>query len=165
FASRLTTPGTDMQRLLLLAALDEVDLAELSRAAGKPVDPVDLAPAVAAGLGTLDSRRFRFRHPLIRSAVEEAATAEELRQAHAALAAGLSDDPDRAVWHRAAAASGPNEAVAAALDAAANRATLRGAGDVAVSAFERAAELSVDPQRRAERLYLAGDLARELGRS
>jgi len=42
---------------------------------------------------------------------------------------------------------------------------LRGAGDVAVSAFERAAELSAEPQRRAVRLYLAGDLAREVGRS
>ena len=39
-----------------------------------------------------------------------------------------------------------------------------GAGDVAVSALERAAELTDEPHRRAERLYLAGDLARELGR-
>ena len=35
FASRLTMLGADVQRLLLLAALDEVDLAELSRAAGE----------------------------------------------------------------------------------------------------------------------------------
>src|SRR6266481_5878212 len=60
FASRLTTLGADVQRLLLLAALDEVDLAELSRAAGKTVDAADLAPAVAAALGTLDSGVFRF---------------------------------------------------------------------------------------------------------
>ena len=165
FASRLTTLGTDLQGLLLLAALDEVDLAELGRAAGRPVDPADLAPAVAAGLGTLDSGGFRFRHPLIRTAVEQAAAPEELRDAHAALAEALADDRDRAVWHRAAAASGPDETVAEALDAAASRATLRGAGDVAVSAFERAAELTVEPKRRAVRLYLAGDLARELGRS
>ena len=39
FASRLTTLGTDVQRLLLLAALDEIDLPELSRAAGRPVGP------------------------------------------------------------------------------------------------------------------------------
>jgi DNA-binding CsgD family transcriptional regulator len=164
FASRLTTLGTDVQRLLLLAALDDVDLAELSRAAGAPVDPADLTPAVAAGLGTLDSGGFRFRHPLIVSAVVQAATADKLRSAHTALAEALADAPDRAVWHRAAAASGPDEAVAEALDAAANRATLRGAGDVAVSAFERAAELTAEPQRRAHRLFLAGDLAREVGR-
>ena len=165
FTSRLTTLGTDVQRLLLLAALDDVDLAELSRAAGTPMDPADLTPAVAAGLGTLDSGRFRFRHPLIRSAVEQAATPDELRDAHRALADALADAPDRAVWHRAAAASGPDEGVAVALDAAAERAKLRGAGDVAVSAFERAAELTAEPLRRAQRLYLAGDLARELGRS
>ena len=165
FASRLTTLDTDVQRLLLLAALDDLDLAELSRAAGTPLGPEDLAPAVVAGLGTLDSGGFRFRHPLIVSAVKQAATTEELRGAHAALAEAQADEPDRAVWHRAAAASGPDEEVAEALEAAADRATLRGAGDVAVSAFERAAELTAESQRRAQRLYLAGDLARELGRS
>ena len=164
FASRLTTLEADMQRLLLLAALDDVDLAELSLAAGTPVGPADLAPAVAAGLGTLESGSFHFRHPLVRSAVEQAATSDELRGAHAALAGALADEPDRAVWHRAAAASGPDDAIAEALDAAANRATLRGAGDVAVSAFERAADLTAEPRRRAQRLYLAGDLAREIGR-
>jgi DNA-binding CsgD family transcriptional regulator len=165
FASRLTTLDTDAQKLLLLAALDELDLAELSRAAGTPLGPEDLTPAVVAGLGTLDSGGFRFRHPLIVSAVKQAATTDQLRSAHAALAEALADEPDRAVWHRAAAASGPDEEVAEALEAAADRATLRGAGDVAVSAFERAAELTAEPQRRAQRLYLAGDLARELGRS
>jgi len=165
FSSRLTTLDSDVQRLLLLAALDDLDLAELRRAAGKPLDAEDLTPAVAVGLGTLDSDGFRFRHPLIVSAVKQAATAGELRSAHAALAEALTDQPDRAVWHRAAAATGPDEEVAEALDAAADRATLRGAGDVAVSAFERAAELTAEPQRRAQRLYLAADLARELGRS
>jgi DNA-binding CsgD family transcriptional regulator len=165
FASRLTTLGTDVRRLLLVAALEDVDLAELSRAAGRPLGPGDLAPAVAAGLGTLDSSGFRFRHPLIVSAVRQAATADQLCSAHAALADALADEPDRAVWHRAAAASGPDEVVAEALDAAAERATLRGAGDVAVSAFERAAELTAEPQLRAQRLYLAGVRAFELGRS
>ena len=164
FASRLTSLGTDVQRLLLFAALEEVDLVELGRAAGAPLAPDELTPAVAAGLGTLASGRFQFRHPLIRSTVQQAATPEELRTAHSALAVALADEPDRAVWHRAAAVSGPDEAVAEALEAAANRAALRGAGDVAVSAFERAAELTAEPQRRAQRLYLAGDLARELGR-
>jgi len=164
FASRLTTLDTDVRRLLLLAALDDVDLAELSRAAETPLEPDALVPAVAAGLGTLESGSFRFRHPLVRSAVEQAATSDELRGAHAALAGALADEPDRAVWHRAAAASGPDDAIAEALDAAANRATLRGAGDVAVSAFERAADLTAEPRRRAQRLYLAGDLAREIGR-
>jgi len=165
FASRLTTLGPDVQRLLLLAALDDVDLAELSRAAGTPLEPEGLAPAVVAGLGTLDAGGFRFRHPLIVSAVKQTATADELRRAHAALAEALAEEPDRAVWHRAAAASGPDETIAEALDGTANRATLRGARDVAVSAFERAAELTAEPQRRAKRLFIAGERALEVGRS
>jgi DNA-binding CsgD family transcriptional regulator len=165
FASRLTTLATDVQELLLLAALDDIDLAELSRAAGTSVEPDGLSTAVAAGLGTLESGRFRFRHPLIRSAVEQAATPEELRHAHAALAEALSDEPDRAVWHRAAAASGPDEEVALALEAAAERATLRGGGDAAVAAYERSAELTTEPHSRALRLFRAGDLALERGHS
>jgi DNA-binding CsgD family transcriptional regulator len=165
FTSRLTNLSADVQRLLLLAALDDIDLAALSRAAETSVEPDGLRTAVAAGLGTLVSGRFRFRHPLIRSAVEQAATPEELRHAHAALAEALADEPDRAVWHRAAAASGPDEEVALALEAAAERATLRGGGDVAVAAYERSAELTTEPHRRALRLFLAGDLAIERGRS
>ena len=165
FTSRLTNLSADVQRLLLLAALDDVDLAALSRAAETSVEPDGLSTAVAAGLGTLESGRFRFRHPLIRSAVEQAATPEELRHAHAALAEALADEPDRAVWHRAAAASGPDEEVALALEAAAERATLRGGGDVAVAAYERSAELTAEPHRRALRLFRAGDLALELGHS
>jgi DNA-binding CsgD family transcriptional regulator len=164
FTSRLTSLATGVQKLLLLAALDEVDLAELSHAAGRPVEPDDLTPAVAAGLGTLESERFRFRHPLIRSAVQQAASPAELRDAHAALAEALANEPDRAVWHRAAAASGPSEDVALALDAAAERARRRGGVGVAVAAHERAAELTADPHNRALRLFRAGDLAFDLGR-
>jgi DNA-binding CsgD family transcriptional regulator len=164
FTSRLTSLDTGVQELLLLAALDEVDLDELSRTAGRPVEQDDLAPAIAAGIGQLEAGRFRFRHPLIRSAVQQAATPPDLRDAHAALAEALAEEPDRAVWHRAAAASGPSEDVALALDAAAERARLRGGGGVAVVAHERAAELTADPHNRALRLFRAGDLAFELGR-
>ncbi len=152
-----------MRRLLLLAALDDVDLVDLGRAAGVPLTPDDLTEAVAAGLGTIDSARFRFRHPLIPSAVERAATPEELRDAHGALAEALAAEPDRAVWHRAAATSGPSEEVALMLDAAGERARRRGGGDVALAAYERAAELTADSPAHARRLFLAGELALELG--
>ncbi len=104
FATRLTALDADVRALLLLAALDDGELAELSRAAeallGAPIDVDGWTTAVASGLGTLDDGGFRFRHPLIRSAVHQAATGEQRRLAHAALARTLAGDPDRAVWHR-----------------------------------------------------------------
>ena len=152
FAARLAGLDPDTRRLLLLAALEDGELPELRATAA-------WAPAVAAGLGTLDDGTFRFRHPLIRSAVAQAATPEERRRAHAALAEAFENEPDRAVWHRAAVAGpGPDEEVARDLDAAAERARLRGGRDVALAALERAAELSGDrpesgaaslPRRRA----------------
>jgi DNA-binding CsgD family transcriptional regulator len=158
FAARLAGLDSDTRRLLLLAALEDGELPEPAR------DPA-WAPAVAAGLGTADNGTFRFRHPLIRSAVAQAATPEERRQAHSALAESFENEPDRAVWHRAAAAAaGPDEEVAKALDAAAERARLRGGRDVALAALERAAVLSVDRGARALRLFRAGELAFQLGR-
>ena len=169
FAARLSALDDDVRALLLLAALEDGDLAELSRAAeallGASVDLDAWTTAVASGLGTIDDGGFRFRHPLIRSAVHQAATGDQRRLAHAALARTLAGDPDRAVWHQAAAARTPDEGVASALDAAADRARLRGGLDVAFAALERAAGLTADPRLRALRLARAGDLAYQFGRS
>ena len=158
FAARLTGLPPDTRRSLLLSALED---GEIPASADESV----LQPAVAAGLGTIERGRFRFRHPLIRSAVAHAATTDERRRAHAALAEALEGQPDRAVWHRAAATVGPDETMAAALDAAADRAQARGGRDAALAAVERAADLSTDSAARARRLFRAGDLAFDLGRS
>src|SRR4029077_17223933 len=83
--------------------------------------------------------------------------------AHGALAGALAAEPDRAVWHRAAGTSEPSEEVALMCDAVAERARLRGGGDVALAAYERAAELTADSPARARRLFLAGELALNLG--
>src|SRR5471032_128698 len=169
FAARLGDLDADVRALLLVAALDEAEPDRLTTAAerfhGGVISPDGWAPAVAAGLGTLASDGFRFRHPLVRSAVEQTASAEERRRAHAALAETLADDPDRAAWHAAGAAAGPDEQVALGLEAAAERAQLRGAHAVAATALERSARLTPDLGRRGLRLHRAGCLAWELGQS
>jgi DNA-binding CsgD family transcriptional regulator len=157
FAARLAGIDSDIRRWLLLAAMADGELPELAPDSG-------WGAAVAAGLGSVDNGAFRFRHPLVRSAVAQAATPTERREAHHALADALGAEPDRAVWHRAAAAAGPDEKVADALDATAERALLRGGRGSALAAFERAAELSPDRDARALRLFRAGELAWELGR-
>ena len=84
------------------------------------------------------------RHPLVRSAIYQAATGEQRRRIHRALADALATlgDIDRAAWHRAAAAEGPDADVAAALELVGSRAERRGAYVSALGAYERAAALT-----------------------
>jgi DNA-binding NarL/FixJ family response regulator len=169
FAARLGDLDADARALLLVAALDDAEPDRLRMAAGKfreaAVSPESWAPAVSAGLGELEAQGFRFRHPLVRSAVEQSASAEERRRAHAALAETLADDPDRAAWHAAGAVVGQDEEVALRLEETAERAQLRGAHAVAAAALERSARLTPDLGRRALRLHRTGCLAWELGQS
>ena len=130
-------------------------------AAGVPASAI--TPAVDARLIEVDGPSLRFRHPLIRSAIQQRATVEDRQRAHRALAA-VVDDFDRAAWHRAAATGSPDESVAALLDDAAERAIRRGALTVAVAALQRAATLSADGRARGTRLLRAADVANELGR-
>jgi len=113
---------------------------------------------------TIQGTQLRFRHPLVRSAIYQAASLPERQAAHAALAQVLAGQPDRQVWHRASAAPGPSEQVAAELEEAAARAGRRGAVAVAVAALQRAAELSEDPARRGSRLLRAAEMGFEFGR-
>jgi DNA-binding CsgD family transcriptional regulator len=167
FVARLGDLDADARALVLVAALDDVEPDRLTTAAerlhGEAVSRDSWLSAVHAGLGTLAGDGFHFRHPLVRSAVEQAASLTERRRAHAALAETLADDPDRAAWHAASAAAGRDEDVAAKLEAAGDRAQARGAQAVAVTALERSARLTPDRRRRALRLHRAGHLAWELG--
>jgi DNA-binding CsgD family transcriptional regulator len=149
---RALPPGT--QTLLLVAAADPSgDPALVAKAAGQL--GIDAEAGDAPGTGRLMSwhPRVRFCHPLIRSAAYYAAPPGTRRRAHAALAAVTDPaaDPDRRAWHRAEAAAGPDEQVAAELERTAGRAQARGGLAAAAAFLERAAALTPDPARRAGR--------------
>ena len=170
FASRAAELPRVTQTLLLVAAADDsFPLALVMKATeivlGTAPAVGDVVPAVRARLTELDGQIIGFRHPLVRSAIYQAASVAERHAAHAALAEVLADDQDRRVWHRAAAAVGTDPAVAAELEEAARRAVRRGAIITAAAAFERAAALAADPARRGVLLLSAAEAARELGQT
>ena len=160
YLARLHTLPQAVQQLVLVAAADPVgDWALLQRAARTLDLGIDAAD-LAADAGLLDiGAGVRFRHPLLRSAAYRAATAEERRIAHAALAAATDRkvDPDRRAWHRASAASEPDEQVAAELIGSADRAQRRGGAVAAAAFWERAVALTPDPGQRAIRALVAAE--------
>jgi AAA ATPase domain len=168
FAARAFDLPAPTRTALLVAAVDDgTQLSEVLDAAALlvsgPVTIDVLAPAVGVGLAEIDGSQFRFHHPLMRAAIRQEASMSQRQAAHAALADVLRGQPERAVWHRAASVLGPDETVAQDLDAAAGRAVRRGGTAMAVSALQRAADLSDGPQR-ARRLLHAAELGFELGR-
>jgi DNA-binding CsgD family transcriptional regulator len=166
FRRRLARLPRDARRLLLLAAAEPVgDPALLWRAAHQLGIPETTTGAVESeGLLTLDGE-VAFRHPLVRSAVYGAAEPNERRVVHRALA-DVTDpqiDPDRRAWHRAQAASIPDEEVAAELEQLAARAQARGGFAAAAAFLERSVALTVDPALRAARALRAADTKRLTG--
>ncbi|AGZ41192.1 helix-turn-helix transcriptional regulator [Actinoplanes friuliensis] len=168
FAGLVAELPEPTRTLLLVAALDDGDdLDEVLAAAGRSVGRViladDVQPAVVTRLVTVDDLyRIRFRHPLLRSALRQSAGAAQRRRVHDALAAVVAD-PDRQLWHRAAAAAGPDQALADELAALAVRVRDQQAVAAALAAMERAAQLSEDPEARGRRLMLAAYLAHDQG--
>ncbi|MET9315320.1 AAA family ATPase [Kribbella sp. NPDC003505] len=167
FLRRVELLPDGAQRLLLLAASDDSGqiglLLSAGEALGASVD--DLAAAERAGLVRVDESVLDFFHPLVRSAVYQSATFAERQRAHLCLADAAGAAPDRRTWHRAAAAVYPDADVADELEDLARAAERRAALETAAASFDRAASLTADPARRADRLLCAAELSWEYGRA
>lgn len=168
FFSRVSElPAKTQTLLLVIAENDSKSLREALDAGelllGERADLDALAPAVAAMLIEVGSGEVRFLHPLVRSAVHQAADVVARHRVHAALANVISDTSDRRTWHRLESAIGPDDALAAELEAVATRLQRRGALGTAISALESAARLSGAAEQKGERLLRAAGLAGELG--
>jgi DNA-binding CsgD family transcriptional regulator len=166
YAQRLRALPEPTRQLLLLAAADCTgDATLLWRAALTTGVPRSAAAAAESAHLLHIGSRVGFRDPLVRSAAYAAASADDRRTAHAALAAATDAemDPERHVWHLAAAATGPDESVALQLEQAADAAQAR-AGVAAAAAFlQRSVELTAGPEQRAERALAAARAHVEAG--
>jgi DNA-binding CsgD family transcriptional regulator len=90
----------------------------------------------------------RFEHPLLASGAYTAAEPAQRREVHGELGR-LVQDPEERARHLAAAATGPDEDVARALEEGAVRARARGAPALAADLSEQAAQLT-PPDRAAD---------------
>ncbi|MGW1342740.1 ATP-binding protein [Kribbella sp. NPDC002412] len=166
FVRRLEVLPADTRLLLLTAAAEPLgDPTLLWRAAEKldlGADPA--AAAIATGLITF-GRHIQFKHPMVRSAAYRLATPQERQAVHRALAEVTDPDvdPDRRAWHRANATPLPDEEVAAELERSADRARARGGFFAAGAFLERSAALTLDPDRRSQRLLAAASAKRRAG--
>jgi hypothetical protein len=145
--------------LLIVAAEPTGDPLLVWRAAEQLGVDESAAAAVEAQALLDFGARVVFPHPLVRSAIYRAASAEDRREVHRALAQATDAavDPDRHAWHRAQATARPDEDVAAELELSAGRAAARGGVAAAAAFMERSAELTVDPASRARRALVAAE--------
>jgi DNA-binding CsgD family transcriptional regulator len=169
FATRLHELPQPTRAVLLAAALDSrASVQELIAAAslthGTPVEPPDIDPAIDTGFVDLVDGELGFRHPLMRSAVRQAASSHDVVQMYGALASSVSD-AERRLWHHAMAATGADEHIARELETYARSAMGRGAVTVAAAALERAVALTADRHMKGQRLVSTAELAYELGRT
>ena len=166
FARQLAALPDQTRRLVQLAAADPSgDPLLVQRAAGRQGIPVHAeVPAVEAGLVEFGAR-VRFRHPLARSAAYRSAPFSVRQQLHGALAEATdpATDPDRRAWHRAQAAPGSDEEVAAELEQSAGRAQARGGLAAAAAFLEQSMLLTADPVRQTGRALAAAQASMQAG--
>jgi DNA-binding CsgD family transcriptional regulator len=166
YVRRLRTLPRDTQLLVLAATAEPLGDPTLLHSVAKSleIDMTAIDPAVDAGLISI-GHRVEFAHPLVRSSTYRSAPAEDRHLVHRALAdaTDAEKDPDRRAWHSAAAASGPDEDVAADLERSAGRAQARGGRAAAAAFLERSVELTEEPGRRSERAVAAAEASFQAG--
>jgi DNA-binding CsgD family transcriptional regulator/tetratricopeptide (TPR) repeat protein len=166
FGRQLEALPAQTRRLVQLAAADPTgDPVLVWRAAGRlAIGPGAAGLAVEAGLVQFGAR-VRFRHPLVRSAAYRSASVQTRQELHGALAEATEPaaDPDRRAWHRAQAAPGPDEEIAAELEQSAGRAQRRGGLAAAAAFLEQSTRLTLDPARRAQRALAAAQAKHQAG--
>ena len=150
FGAQLEALDAGVRAELLRAALDGI-AGSVPSSTGARFVMRDVGSAVKAGLLVVNPMGdIVFRHPLVRAAVIHQADPQERREAHLDLA-GLYDEVlVRRASHLAAAALEPDQDVADVLARAAKLSIRRGGLSVGAEWLSRAAELSTDPDRRAE---------------
>lgn len=125
-----------------------------------------LAPAEEAGVVRIDGDRIEFTHPLLAAAVYRSASTSQRRAAHRALAGAVSSR-EESVRHLALAGRGPDEDLAAELEAVARLASASGATAAAAELATLAVERTPPDDRAAAArrrtalgnyLYVAGDV-------
>ncbi|MGW3277436.1 AAA family ATPase [Nocardia rhamnosiphila] len=121
-----------------------------------------LDAAERIGVIGISEYSITFRHPLERAAAYRMAPYSMRLFVHATIAASI-DDPELKAWHLAAAATSPDEAAAAALEAVAERARRNTDFRCAALASEHAGRLSPDPENRHRRLSAALEANIEAG--
>ncbi len=154
--------ATERSMLMLAAADESGELPVIDAAAATlGLDLHALEAAERAGLISIGPGRVEFCHPLARAAAYRACSPGERRAAHGALAGALlhESQADRRAGHLGAAALGPDETAASALQAAAAHARGRSAYAAGAAAAERAARLTPAGEKRAERLLMAAEAA------
>jgi DNA-binding CsgD family transcriptional regulator/tetratricopeptide (TPR) repeat protein len=154
YRRRIRLLPKETQLLALAAAAEPTGEATLlwRAAALLDVPPEALDPAQDVGLITVGAQ-VAFRHPLMRTAVYAAASGEEQRRVHQALATATdaAADPDRRAWHLAHATVDTNDEVAEELERSASRAQARGGLAAAAAFLERAVALTSSQPHRARR--------------
>jgi DNA-binding CsgD family transcriptional regulator len=163
-AKRLgSLPARVRETLVAVAALTAPSVALLMPLARTAVDDIELARQ--RGVLELDGDRIRFAHPLLAPVCYSDMPLHKRRRLHRRLAE-LDVGLEERSRHLAIAANGPDDEIAAALDAAAIHAHARGAAQAAAELAERAIALTpadaIDSINRrriaaAEHCFYAGD--------